>query len=265
MQEGSNQLLKAFYLFKKYIWAIVAVTVLFGIAGFVFTKQFITPIYKSTTQLVAKTDAPTETLDKETLNDANYKLLMVNTYKNLVKSYAILEDVQKNLKEKNELNIGIDQLTEMITVTQEENSQMFNIAVTSDNPTIAGLVAGVTANTFSEKVGALLGDENTVSIISPARTETSPISPNVKLNVVMFSLIGALLASIILFIQSLYSQILAEDDHIDESLGLINLGNVVEVKKSGSANNEKLLQVYNYDESREKNASKNRIGRYHTL
>lgn len=246
MEERNNQLLKTFYLFKDKFWIITIVTLTFSFAGFLFTKQCITPVYKATTQLVAKTKT-TESIDKETLNDANYKLLMVNTYKNLVKSYAILDDVQKNIKNENKLNMSVDQLNSMINVTQEENSQMFNISVTSTNPTYAGIIAGQTADVFSKKVGELLGEENSVSIISPARTATNPISPNTKLNVVMFGMIGGMLASIIIFIRSLYSQVLDEDDHIDESLGLINLGSVAEMKNTHNREKNKKLEVRNYD------------------
>ncbi|AUB51769.1 hypothetical protein GUI51_06790 [Enterococcus mundtii] len=239
--QGTNQLLKTFRLLRQNLWIILLSTVVFAVGGYVFTEKFITPTYKATTQLVAKTTVTPES--DETLNDANYKLLMINTYKSLVTSYSILDDAQKKLKETQDIDLNVDQIRQMLTVAQEENSQIFSISVLSERPEIAQVVSEKVAESFSAKVGELLGEGNSVSIISPARTSGTPISPNLKLNTVMFALIGWLVAVIGIFIWSLSNQILEKEDNFEETLGLQNLGNVAEMKPTQNEKSKKKLYV----------------------
>lgn len=239
--QGTNQLIKTLRLLRQNLWIILLSTIVFAVGGYMCTEKFITPTYKATTQLVAKTTVTPES--DETLNDANYKLLMINTYKSLVTSYSILDDAQKELNKIQNINLNVDQIRQMITVTQEENSQIFSISVVSEKPEIAKIISEKVAEAFSAKVGELLGEGNSVSIISPARASTTPISPNLKLNTVMFALIGWLLATIGIFIWSMTNQILEKDDNFEETLGLINLGNVAEMKPIKNGKNKKRLYL----------------------
>ncbi|EPI05394.1 chain length determinant protein [Enterococcus faecalis 13-SD-W-01] len=242
--QSSNQLIKTFRLLKQNLWIILFSTIIFAIGGYLFNVNFVTPTYKGTTQLVAKTNMLSESDD--TLNAANYKLLMINTYKSLATSYSILADVQKKIKETQNIDLSVDQISQMVTVSQEDNSQIFSISVVSEAPRISQIISGNIAESLSSKVGKLLGEENSISIISPARASSIPISPNIKLNTVMFAMIGWLLSVTAIFIWALTNQFVEKEDNFEEELGLINLGTVVEMKANQSRKNK----LYVIDEGR---------------
>lgn len=242
--QSSNQLIKTLRLLKQNLWIILFSTIIFAIGGYLFNVNFVTPTYRGTTQLVAKTNMLSKSDD--TLNAANYKLLMINTYKSLATSYSILDDVQKKIKKTQNIDLSVDQISQMVTVSQEDNSQIFSISVVSETPRISQIISGNIAESLSSKVGKLLGEENSISIISPARASSIPISPNIKLNTVMFAMIGWLLSVTAIFIWALTNQFVEKEDNFEEELGLRNLGTVVEMKANQSRKNK----LYVIDEGR---------------
>ena len=114
----------------------------------------------------------------------------------------------------------------MVTVSQEENSQVFTVVINSKDPNLAGITANKIANVLQENIMDILGVENEISIISAARTAEKPISPNEKLNAMIGVIIGLTISSTYIFIKNTYNQAIDEDDQFDMQLGLVDLGSI---------------------------------------
>ncbi|EHQ9041280.1 TPA: YveK family protein [Enterococcus faecalis] len=222
---GNSNLKKTFLLLKSKLPFIVIVSCLLGLGTYMYTKKFVAPIYQAKTQLVGKYNKQSGGGQND-LNEANYKLVMVNTYKSIVKSNAILQPVKEKLSKENNIEIGIAQLEDMVTVSQEENSQVFTIIINSKDPNLAGITANKIANVLQDNIMDILGGENEISIISAARTAEKPISPNEKLNAMIGVIIGLTISSTYIFIKDTYNQAIDEDDQFDMQLGLVDLGSI---------------------------------------
>ncbi|WP_348921861.1 YveK family protein [Enterococcus rotai] len=230
----NSNLKKTLRLFKSKLPFIAIVSCLLGLGAFIYTKKFVAPVYQAKTQLVGKYNEQSGSAQND-LNEANYKLVMVNTYKSIVKSYAILQPVKEKLKTDNDIELSLEQLEEMTTVSQEENSQVFTVLVNSTNPNLAGITANKIADVLQENIMNILGVENEISIISPARTGANPISPNNKLNAMIGLIIGMTISSTYVFIRNIYNQAIDEDDSFDAKLELVDLGSIsfISLKNNG--------------------------------
>ena len=198
---------------------ILGVVVLAGMTFFL-----ITPKYGTDTQLVVQSNQ--ETLTNANLqSDLTGNVMMVNTYKDLIKSDVVLDQVSLQLTKENGIQYTSNELNKMISVTQSQNSQMFSIRVISINAKEAMEIANKTAMIFKEKAVEILKVDK-VSIISPAKLQTTPVSPNKKLNLLIGAVIGLILGVMIVFLLEFLDKTVKDTKFIENELELPILGEI---------------------------------------
>lgn len=224
--EETISLQELFKTIKKRLGMIVLLTVLaITIAGAV-SFLFLTPIYETSTQILVnqeKTDAATA-INQNIQAD----LQLINTYSVIIKSPAILDQVE------NQLNLGltIEKLNEKITVATAEESQVVNITVQDPNPQVAVDIANKTANVFQEEIQELMSVDN-VSILSPAvlKENPAPVAPNPIMNMAIAAVIGLMLGVGIAFLLDYLDTTMKTDQDIEDILGIPLLGIVSPIQE----------------------------------
>src|SRR5699024_473790 len=103
---------------------------------------------------------------------------MISTYKDIITSPTILKDVAKTVG--NGQTVG--KLSSEISISGQENSQVFSVDVKTTDPQEAAKIANVTAQTFRNKIKSIMSVNN-VSIVSKAAVNESPVSPRLPLNI----------------------------------------------------------------------------------
>ena len=209
---------------KKRMLLIFSMMILGVVALAGVTFFLITPKYGTDTQLVVQSN-------QETLTNANLQsdlignVMMVNTYKDLIKSDVVLDQVSLQLAKENGIQYTSNELNKMISVTQSQNSQMFSIRVISINAKEAMEIANKTAMIFKEKAVEILKVDK-VSIISPAKLQTTPVSPNKKLYLLIGAVIGLILGVMIVFLLEFLDKTVKDTKFIENELELPILGEV---------------------------------------
>ena len=209
---------------KKRVLLIFSMMILGVVALGGMTFFLITPKYGTDTQLVVQSNQ--ETLTNANLqSDLTGNVMMVNTYKDLIKSDVVLDQVSLQLAKENGIQYTSNELNKMISVTQSQNSQMFSIRVISINAKEAMEIANKTAMIFKEKAVEILKVDK-VSIISPAKLQTTPVSPNKKLNLLIGAVIGLILGVMIVFLLEFLDKTVKDTKFIENELELPILGEI---------------------------------------
>lgn len=209
---------------KKRMLLIFSMMILGVVALAGVTFFLITPKYGTDTQLVVQSNQ--ETLTNANLqSDLTGNVMMVNTYKDLIKSDVVLDQVSLQLAKENGIQYTSNELNKMISVTQSQNSQMFSIRVISINAKEAMEIANKTAMIFKEKAVEILKVDK-VSIISPAKLQTTPVSPNKKLNLLIGAVIGLILGVMIVFLLEFLDKTVKDTKFIENELELPILGEI---------------------------------------
>lgn len=99
---------------------------------------------------------------------------MINTYKDIITSPTILKDVG------NGQTVG--KLIDEISISSQQNSQVFSVNVKTTDPQEAAKIANITAQTFRYKIKSIMSVNN-VSIVSKATVNEAPVSPRLPLNI----------------------------------------------------------------------------------
>ena len=145
---------------------------------------------------------------------------LTNTYKVIIKSPVILEQVNEKLN----LNMTAQELTKKVNVANEKDSQVIAVTAEDKDPKIARDIANATADVFKGEVAKIMNVDN-VTVISKAEVaeNQSPIKPVPMLNVAIAFVVG-LMASVGLAFLLEYLDNTVKKEDVENLLGLPVLG-----------------------------------------
>lgn len=219
-----------YYIFKKKVWVILC-CILGLIAGVVYTKFFVTPMYSSysTVVLSKPTDtsviSSTTTSEGITQNDITLNSKLVATYSEIMKSRAVASEV----KEKLGLDISEEALMSNISVTAKDDTEMLKIQVSNEDPVVAANVANSLSEVFSSKVKEIYNIEN-VTVIDTAIASSSPYNVSYAKNAAIFGMVGLVLSCGVLFVIFYFDTTIKSKSEVEDLLGLEVLAVIPDIK-----------------------------------
>ena len=218
--EETVSLDEIFQLLKKKWALIVSMLILGTIISTVVTLFVITPKYSATTQLVVQTKGSDSNINTDKINS---NLLLINTYKDLVKSPPVTEKAKDILVKDGMTNITEDFLTSAISVEQNQNSQLFSIKAVTDNPIESAAIANTVSEVF-QKEAVNMTDTDKISIASKAVPNNKPVSPNKKVNIAIGAVLGLIVGVMLALLGELFNRTVRSEEYVTETLGVPILG-----------------------------------------
>ena len=198
---------------KKLIFIIVVVSMLIvGIKTFFFTK----PIYEAqTTIIINNFFSSDKILTKE---DINYNQLLGDTYKPIVKSRNVAEEIKKNLN----LKESYSEISNSIDINSVSGPVM-SITVRSSNPKQAQEIANEVPIVFGDKLEEI-AKVNGVKVIDKALLPSSPISPNKVKNLIIGAIIGLVISIFVVLLLDYFDNKVKTPEELEEVLNTPLLG-----------------------------------------
>lgn len=231
MEESIN-LEQIFNILKKHLKLIGGLTIAGALAAFIVTTFFMTPKYDATVQiLVNRTEQANN--DGAAYNTQQADVQMINTYKDIIQNKIVLDPVRKEIAKKDNFAGTSDDLKGQISISNEENSQVFSVTVKDTNAYRAADIANSVADTFKSRIKKMM-KVNNVTIVADAIAKPNPVSPNKKINILVGLILGAILGMAIAVAVEVLDKTVKGVDFLTD-LGLSNLGminHIDETKKS---------------------------------
>ncbi|MGM8215887.1 YveK family protein [Bacillaceae bacterium W0354] len=223
---------------KKRIKLIILITFLAAFASAVFTIYFITPTYQSSSQFIV---SQKESVNEYNVNEIRTNVELINTYNVIIKSPAILDYVIQELN----LNLSVNQLANMINVSNASGSQVVNVTVTNTDPYLAANIANTTVEVFQKQIPILMNVDN-VNILSTANVgpNPAPVSPNIKLNIAIAIVLGVMVSVGLAFLLEFFDNSIKSEQDIENILDLPVMGVISTISSySAPSVNKKREQV----------------------
>lgn len=221
--EEEISLVELFAILKKRVGLIINFILIGVLIAAIYTFFIATPQYSSTTDLlVNRSQAEQQNMIERAEIDTSLQL--INTYSDIITRPVILDHVIEEL----DMNISSGALSEKITIGNENNSQMFSITVTEENPYDAATIANTTAAVFQEQMPELLNVDN-VAILSTAVPNTNQVSPNNTLNISIGLIFGGMIGVGFAFLIEFMDNTVKDERFIMEEIGWTNLGRISEM------------------------------------
>ncbi len=232
-----------FSILRKSFWRILALTIVAALISFAVSSFLIKPTYQAGTQiLVTPKKQENNIIDAQQVQSS---VTLVNTYRVIIKSPAILEKVQKEVSN---APSSVSALNNMITVESEQNSQVINVSVQSKDAALASDIANSVANVFSEDIPQLMNVDN-VKVLSVSGIPTSPVSPNIILNTAIAAVVGFLLGVGLAFLREVLDRRIRTEEQVQQILDLPVLGSIPDIdskvfKSSSKAAKREAVKQY---------------------
>lgn len=199
------------------IWAILGLVVSLG-----SVFLFIEPKYSSNVDILVNQKA-----DNVQVQYAAQQadLQAINTYKDVLTKPIILTPVLKEVKRTDNYQGNLGTLEKSIKVSNQTNSQVLTVTVTDRNAYVAADVANTIGKVFTKKVKKMMQVDN-VTIVSKAKVNTKPVSPNKKLFSLAGVIVGIIIGVVIVLIREFTDKTVKDNNFLTNELGLTNIGSV---------------------------------------
>lgn len=219
-EEDTIDLGRLFFAVRKKIWLILVVGLLAACGAAGYTKLFVTPTYTSTSTMLVLTKETT----LASLADLQLGSQLTKDYTVLINSRPVLEQVIENLN----LDMDYKSLRESITIDNPVDTRILTLSVVQSDPEMAKAVVDELAKVSS----AYIGDKMEVTppkIVEEGEFPIYKTSPNMRKNVMLGFLVGAVLIAGIVIVLELLDDTVKNEDDIERYLGIPTLAVVPDV------------------------------------
>jgi capsular polysaccharide biosynthesis protein len=211
-------ILDILFLLKKNITLILMCSFSLAIFTLLISTFLIKPKYQAKSILIVNSSQPASQTEVTAQQIDLYQKL-VDTYAIIIKSDPVLEKVIANLN----LSMTTDQLYNDVTISGIGTTEVMQLIVSNHDPEVAASIANEIDKVAPENITSTVKSA-TVSIISIAKVDNKPISPNILLNTLLGFLIGIIISLVIAFIREMLDNTFKSEEDIKEILGYNVLG-----------------------------------------
>ena len=216
---------KIFDIVIRKIWIVILTVVVFAVGSFVISKYFIKPRYASS---ILVSVYNTEGI--QTSQDITTAQKLVNSYIIVLKSNTVMDAVAENVK----LGYSAAQIKNMVTAASVNNTEIFRVTITCDNPghaaTIANAIADVAPAEIIRNVKA-----GAVEIIDRAEVPSAPSYPNISTNIILGVLIGLVLSIAGIVLYNMLDTTVKDETTLLEKYNIPIIGMIPEISNDSNS------------------------------
>ena len=211
-------LLEILRLLKKNLLAILAVTILLAVAGYLVSTFAMTPQYEASATLIVNSREDQAAAQAPITNDQlTSATKLVDTYAVILTSDTVLDKTISNLN----LNMSYNDLVERVRIESVNSTQVMKITVKDTDPERARAIAADIVEQAPEIIIQTV-KAGSVEIISKAKAETVPVSPSKAKNTVLAGMLGLVISVGIVILRYLLNNKFMTDDDIHRYLKIDN-------------------------------------------
>ncbi|MBC1887767.1 hypothetical protein HCA63_05290 [Listeria booriae] len=219
MEQKTIELADFVYVLKKWFWLIIILCIVGAASGFVISKEFMTPIYESKSQLVIKQEQHKN--DTTTTSETQSNIQLVNTYKIILVSPTVLDTVIKNL----DLSESTEQLAKQILIENSKDSQVLTVNVLNANRELAKQINQQLIKAATKESDKIMSANN-IRVLTEPTENMSPVKPNKTLVIGAGFIAGLLVAIFIIVIKETMRQHIRDEKELRAIIKATHLGNI---------------------------------------
>jgi len=215
---------------KKRWWIIVSLVVISCTLTAIYSYLFVTPVYQASSKLIVnKSDSGAELINQINVGEISANLLLINTYKEIIRTSAIMDQVVDRYPE---FGMTVEQLVRRIQVSSSNDSQVMTIAVVDPSYTRAMNIVNAVAEVFKESIPTIMKVDN-VTILDQAKPKLNPIPLgfNPSFNIVVGFIVAFMIAVGICFMLEFLDDTIRSERDIKDVVGLPTLATVHRVTR----------------------------------
>ncbi|MDQ0196260.1 YveK family protein [Paenibacillus wynnii] len=218
-----------FRIIQKRLWLIVSIVVVVCAFAGVYSLYIKKPVYEASTKIIVNQTPTQSTVAQLDLNQINTNIQLINTYKEIIKTPAILDVVTKDYPQ---FNVTTEELMKKVNVSSVNNTQVMTLVVRDNSYSRAAEIVNAISLVFKQEIPSLFNVQN-VSILNEAKVNPpiapGPVEPNVVLNLAIAFIVSVMIGLGISFLLEYLDDTLKTEADIEQYLGLPTLAMITRV------------------------------------
>jgi len=206
------RLMKAMW---RHIVVIVLAMILGGGAGFALAHYVIPAKYQSSALLYVNNNSLSMGSTSISLSDLSASQTLVNTYIAILKTRLTLNDVIKQAG----VNYTYAEMRGMIAAKAVNNTEIFEVTVTSKDPYEAERIANTIVKVLPDKITQIM-DGSSVRTVDLAVVPENRCSPSLRNYTLIGAIIGLLFSCGIVVLKELLNEQITGEDDLIQTYGL---------------------------------------------
>ncbi|MCG7409002.1 Wzz/FepE/Etk N-terminal domain-containing protein [Paenibacillus sp. ACRRX] len=209
-------------------WLISCVLML-GIGFSVYYSYFVLkPVYEASTKFIVNKTQDVEGVGSININDLNANIKLIQTYKELIRTNWILDDVIQNNPD---IPYTLDKLVSMIKVSSMNETQVVTITVEDSSYALAAKIANTVTGLFVKKIPQLMKVDNvTLLTAADATVLPAPVKPNKMMNIIVAAMLSLVLGFALAFVIYFFDEGIYSEEDIAEASGLNTLAYIPKMR-----------------------------------
>lgn len=215
---------------RRRFWFIAAPAILAAVCAGLFTQMFVSPVYQASAKLIIHHAADAGGNAALDLGSVNLNLRLVETYKQILRTDAIMERVAERYPE---LRTTAAELMNRVSVSTSPESQVMTLTVRDRSYERAAAMVNGVSHVFRETIPSIM-HVNNVDILSEAKPAlpAAPVSPRPALNAAVAFVLALLVAGAAAIFLEAADDTLRNPEDIEAALGEPPLAVVSEATRS---------------------------------
>lgn len=215
-------------------WWLILITALLGLAIAVgVTKYAITPMYQSQAMLYVLT----KTTSVTSMVDLQIGAAITGDFEIIATSKPVIDMAIEEIEKKYGVEFTRKQISDMLTVTNTDDTRILNIQALSEDPEHACWVANAVADATATRMKEIMQSDPPTTV-EKAEVERVPVSPSMLKNAVIGFMLGAILVCGILVLRFIMDDTIKSEEDIQKYLGEATLAMIPVVKNKGNKKHE---------------------------
>ena len=221
---------RLFHAVLKKSWIVALVAIIGAVASLLVSLYLITPQYESSAMFYVNNN-------NLSLGDTSVSITSadITASKSLVESYIVILDTRNSLNDVIDY-AGVDrtyrEVREMLTAEAVNETEIFRVTVTSENPEEAEKIAEAISYILPKRIASII-EGTSAKIVDTAVLPGTPSSPNILTNTILGFLLGLVLAVAAIAMQELFDVTVRTEDDVTQSCKHPILASVPNMNVSG--------------------------------
>lgn len=215
-------------IIRKRIWLIVLLVFISCTATGLYSYMVMKPVYEATTKLIVNS-ANSTGMTKLDLNAVNTNISLVTTYKEIIKTPAIMNLVAERHPE---FALNADQLIGKTRISSVNDTQVITVTVQDASYEKAAHIVNAVSQVFQSEIPAIMKVDNVFLLTQADPSKLpKPVKPDPKLNIALGFVASLILSLGIALLLEYFDDRLKTEEDVQRYLKLPTLIMITHIRE----------------------------------
>lgn len=169
------------------IWIVILAAIVGGVGMFVYTRNFVTPMYSASITMYVNNSTKLhgeDVINYITSSDLATSERLVATYVSILRSNTVMEKVSEKVFQDTGVRVSASAIRGSMSAAALNETEVFSVRVNYHDPQMAATIANAIATVAPEEI-AMIVEGSSTKVVDYAKVPTVPYEPNTTSNTLL--------------------------------------------------------------------------------